>query len=102
MMFVGLGVSGVVPVIHGITIYGFRELDERMGLAWVLAQGALYIVGAFIYAIRWPERLFPRTFDIWGSSHQIFHVLILMAAATHLCGMIQAFDFHHGAMRPPC
>ncbi|CAN8102950.1 unnamed protein product [Discula destructiva] len=102
MMFVALGVSGVVPVIHGLTIYGFEELDERMGLRWVISQGVLYIVGAFIYAIRWPERLSPKTFDIWGSSHQIFHVLILMAAATHLVGMIKAFDFHHGALGPRC
>lgn len=52
MMFVGLGVSGVVPVIHGLTIYGFQELDERMGLSWVLLQGVLYISGAVIYAVR--------------------------------------------------
>lgn len=56
LMFVGLGVSGVVPVIHGLTIYGFHELDQRMGLSWVLLQGVLYISGAFIYAVsdRWP------------------------------------------------
>lgn len=101
-MFVGLGVSGVVPVVHGINIHGFQKLDERMGLSWVLAEGALYIVGAIIYAIRWPERLFPTRFDIWGSSHQIFHVLILMAAATHLIGMVKAFDFHHGVLGPRC
>lgn len=31
-----------------------------------------YIFGALLYAIRFPERTFPRTFDIFGSSHQIF------------------------------
>lgn len=51
MMFVGLGVSGVVPVVHGLTIYGFRELDERMGLRWILLEGFLYILGAVIYAV---------------------------------------------------
>ncbi|KAJ4389712.1 hypothetical protein N0V93_007184 [Gnomoniopsis smithogilvyi] len=102
LMFVCLGVSGVVPVVHGITVYGYQELNERMGLSWVIFQGFLYILGAFIYAIRWPERLFPRTFDIWGSSHQIFHVLILMAAAAHLYGMVKAFDFHHGALGSRC
>lgn len=50
-MFVGLGVSGVVPVVHGLTVYGFEELDRRMGLSWVLLQGVLYISGAFIYAV---------------------------------------------------
>lgn len=51
MMFVGLGVSGVIPVIHGLTIYGYQELNGRTGLNWVLLQGVLYILGAFIYAV---------------------------------------------------
>ncbi|OTA88171.1 hypothetical protein M434DRAFT_399128 [Hypoxylon sp. CO27-5] len=101
-MFVGLGVSGVVPVCHGLSIYGYRSLEERMGLNWVLLQGFLYIFGAFLYAIRWPERSFPRKFDIWGSSHQLFHILILFAAASHLTGMAKAFDYHHSVMGAQC
>ncbi|RWA09300.1 hypothetical protein EKO27_g5824 [Xylaria grammica] len=50
-MFVGLGVSGVVPVFHGLTIYGYHSLNERMGLNWVLFEGVLYIFGAFLYAV---------------------------------------------------
>ncbi|KAI1454359.1 HlyIII-domain-containing protein [Annulohypoxylon moriforme] len=90
-MFVGLGLSGVVPVCHGLSIYGYQSLDERMGLNWVLFQGFLYIFGAF-----------PRTFDIWGSSHQLFHILILFAAASHLTGMAKAFDYHHSTMGGRC
>ncbi|KAI1383326.1 HlyIII-domain-containing protein [Hypoxylon trugodes] len=101
-MFVGLGVSGVVPVCHGLSIYGYQALEERMGLNWVLFQGFLYIFGAFLYAIRWPERSFPGTFDIWGSSHQLFHILILFAAASHLTGMAKAFDYHHSVMGGQC
>ncbi|KAI0012139.1 hemolysin-III channel protein Izh2 [Xylariaceae sp. FL0662B] len=101
-MFVGLGVSGVVPVCHGLSVYGYRSLDERMGLNWVLLEGFLYIFGAFLYAVRWPERSFRGTFDIWGSSHQIFHVLILIAAASHLTGMAKAFDYHHSIMGGQC
>lgn len=50
-MFVGLGVSGVGPVIHGLTIYGYEKLNQRMGLGWVLLEGVLYIFGAFLYAV---------------------------------------------------
>ncbi|KAI2638065.1 hemolysin-III channel protein Izh2 [Xylaria nigripes] len=97
-LFVGLGASGIVPVCHGLAIYGYRSLCERMGLNWVLLQGALYIFGAFLYAVRWPERTSPGTFDIWGHSHQLFHVLILLAAASHLKGMAKAFDYHHSIL----
>ncbi|KAI0176405.1 hemolysin-III related-domain-containing protein [Hypoxylon sp. FL1284] len=114
-MFVGLGLSGVIPVCHGLSIYGYKSLDERMGLNWVLFQGSLYIFGAFLLLnpiircrrtniprVRWPERNYPRTFDIWGSSHQLFHILILFAAASHLTGMAKAFDYHHSVMGGQC
>ncbi|KAK4100923.1 HlyIII-domain-containing protein [Parathielavia hyrcaniae] len=102
LMYVALGLSGVVPILHALTSRGYRELDERMGLSWVILQGALYIFGALVYAVRFPERRYPGKFDIWGSSHQIFHVFVLLAAATHLYGMTRAFDFHHSILGAQC
>ncbi|KAH8882613.1 HlyIII-domain-containing protein [Thozetella sp. PMI_491] len=102
LMFVGLGVSGVVPVVHGIIQEGYSHVNERMGLNWVLLEGAMYIFGAFLYGVRWPERQFPGSFDIWGSSHQIFHVFVVLAAASHLVGMTKAFDFHHSVLNSAC
>ncbi|KFY08870.1 hypothetical protein V492_05839 [Pseudogymnoascus sp. VKM F-4246] len=34
-----------------------------------------------------PERFAPGRFDVWGSSHQIFHVCVLLGAASHLTGV---------------
>ena len=45
---------------------------------------------------RWPERTAPGKYDIWGSSHQLFHILVVMAATTHFYGLVIAFDYHHG------
>ncbi|OAA54635.1 hemolysin-III channel protein Izh2 [Cordyceps fumosorosea ARSEF 2679] len=94
-MFIGLGLSGVVPILLGVRRHGYQHYEDRMGLSWVILQGALYIFGAVLYAARWPERSFPGKVDIWGSSHQIFHVFVLLAAATHFYGMAKAFDYHH-------
>ncbi|KAK1831898.1 hemolysin-III related-domain-containing protein [Podospora conica] len=103
LMFVGLGLSGVVPILYMLaTDSTYSELNERMGLNWVILQGAMYIFGAFLYAARWPERRWPGAFDIWGSSHQIFHVFVVLAAASHLIGMIKAFDFHHTGLGSQC
>jgi adiponectin receptor len=101
-MFVGLGLSGIIPMLHGLKIYGWEEIQQRVSLNWVVLHGFLYIFGAFIYAARWPERYFPRTFDIWGSSHQLFHIFVVLAAATHLYGMAKAFDFHHSVLGAQC
>ncbi|KAF2432338.1 HlyIII-domain-containing protein [Tothia fuscella] len=95
-MFVAMGLSAVIPVIHGAFIYSLSHLSDTMALPYVVAQGILYIIGAGLYAARFPERMAPGSFDIWGSSHQIFHVLVLMAAATHLYGLVGAFDYRHG------
>ncbi|KAI6777165.1 hypothetical protein HG530_001110 [Fusarium avenaceum] len=101
-MFIGLGVSGIVPVIHGSCIYGLQGLEERMSLSWVVLHGAMYIFGAVLYAARWPERSAPGSFDIWGNSHQIFHVFVILAAVTHFYGMAKAFDYHHTIMGSRC
>lgn len=132
-MFVGLGASGVVPMIQGLQAYGFEAMDERMSLSLVTLQGLIYIFGAFLYAVclpsfpsshpypcsicslscsapvqtnaiqvRWPERALPGKFDIWGSSHQLFHFCVVVAAGTHLYAMSRAFDHHHTIMGSQC
>lgn len=102
LMFISLGLSGIVPVVHGISIYGYSGLEDRMSVSWVIFQGALYIFGAVLYAARFPERTAPGTFDIWGSSHQLFHGFVVLAAAAHLWGMSKAFDYHHTGLGWHC
>jgi adiponectin receptor len=50
-MFIALGGAGVVPVIHGLTLYGWQGLEDRMSLSWVIANGASNIFGAILYAV---------------------------------------------------
>lgn len=50
-MFVGMGLSAVVPVLDGLATHGFDRMKREMGLLWVVLQGALYILGAGLYAV---------------------------------------------------
>jgi hemolysin III len=57
------------------------------GLGWLSAAlivvgGAFYTVGAVIYARRWPDPN-PRVFGY----HEVFHVLVVAAAASHFVVM---------------
>lgn len=52
LMFVALGLSGIVPVIHGLSIYSYDELEQRMSLSLIVLQGLMYIFGAFLYTVR--------------------------------------------------
>lgn len=100
-MFVAMGLSAVLPVLHGMKLYGLATLTQTIGLRWVVLQGLLYIIGAGLYAARFPERARPGAFDIWGSSHQLFHVLVVLAAAAHLVGLVKAFDNAHSGRVTP-
>ena len=50
-MFVAMGLSAVFPVLHGLRLYGYRQLENQIGLSWLVSQGILYIAGASIYAV---------------------------------------------------
>jgi predicted membrane channel-forming protein YqfA (hemolysin III family) len=50
-MFVAMGLSAVFPVLHGVKLYGISEMQDRIGLTWVVLEGFLYILGAGLYAV---------------------------------------------------
>ncbi|KAJ5642776.1 hemolysin-III related-domain-containing protein [Penicillium lividum] len=101
-MFISLGLSALFPVVHGVMKFGARQMNKQIGLFWVVLQGSLYIVGACIYAMRIPERLYPGQFDIWISSHQIFHIMVVLAIISHLRGLVNAFHYNHSVMALRC
>ena len=66
-MFIGLGLSGVIPALHYVITDGFHEAINVASLGWLVLMAFLYISGAIIYAVRIPERIWPGKFDIWVS-----------------------------------
>lgn len=101
-MFVVLGLSALIPVIAAVMAKGIETVARDMSLYETSLQGIMYITGAVIYAGRVPERFFPGTFDIVGSSHQIFHLFVVLAGMTHLAGLLKAFDYRHGVLQGVC
>ncbi|KIY72679.1 HlyIII-domain-containing protein [Cylindrobasidium torrendii FP15055 ss-10] len=94
-IFVGLGLTGAIPVAHTLYTHGFSRLMHDMGAKWLLASAALYLVGASLYANRIPERLAPGRFDYFFSSHQIFHVCVVLAALAHFMHISTGLDYWH-------
>lgn len=92
-MFIGLGLSGVIPAVHYIVTDGFYDAINVAALGWLLLMAFLYIAGAVIYAVRIPERIWPGKFDIWFQSHQIFHVFVIAAAFVHYHGISEIANY---------
>jgi hemolysin III len=75
-------VTALVYVLLGwVAIAAFPELASEIGIAaitLVATGGVLYTLGAIVYAARWPNPA-PAVFGY----HEIFHVLVIGAAALH-------------------
>jgi hemolysin III len=68
-----------------VAVIALPELWQKVGAAPFLllaAGGALYSLGATVYAIRKPN-LWPRTFGF----HEVFHALVIAAALAHFVAM---------------
>ena len=71
----------------------FREesmMIECQLYLWLIG-GILYTLGAIIYAVRFPECCSQGRFDIVGSSHQIFHWSIFLAAVIHFYASVNEY-----------
>ncbi|XP_059636818.1 heptahelical transmembrane protein 4-like [Cornus florida] len=81
-LFFAMGMSGVAPIIHKLILYGSQP-EALQTTGYEVLMGVLYGTGAFLYAMRIPERWKPGKFDIAGHSHQLFHILVVAGAYTH-------------------
>lgn len=96
LVFLTMGFSGVVPVVHAIVLHwGSNHIFVALGYEFVMA--VFYAVGAGFYVSRVPERLKPGKFDIAGHSHQIFHVFVVLGALAHCVATLVILDFRRGS-----
>ena len=88
-MFGALGLYNIIPLGH-LLILTFMSNDSNdympfnSAFLWFFIEAALYLVGLAIYTLRFPEKYYPNTFDIWFNSHTIWHIFVFLAALSHL------------------
>ena len=70
-----LALAAVVPIGNAV---------GPAGLAWLVAGGVAYTIGAVIFALQRPDPL-PRVFGY----HGIWHLLVLVGSACHFAFMIR-------------
>lgn len=54
------------------------------GIAWLVAGGVLYTVGALVYALKWPIKNAK-----YFGFHEIFHIFVLMGSFCHYWLMLK-------------
>jgi hemolysin III len=78
-------VAGTYLAVGWAGVLALPALLDRVGVtaaALFLAGGALYSVGAVVYALRRPDP-WPRVFGF----HELFHALVVAAAVVHFIAM---------------
>ena len=92
-VFVIFGLYGLIPFFHILLRDGYTLSTEAYSLWGMLSMGATYIFGATLYVLRIPERFFPGKFDIWASSHQLFHMCVVTAALVHYDSLLNMIKY---------
>ena len=90
IMFLFIGIIVTSPNIY---LSSLQDEDNTSYFRWrpYLIGGIGYIGGAIVYVLKVPEKFFPYKFDIIGSSHQIFHVGVVVGAYIHFNAALEIY-----------
>jgi len=72
-----------------------HEIGIRTGIYDWLTELLILISVVILFLYRIPERLFPGKLDYFGSSHQIFHIGVLLSFLAHLKGLWTVYDVEY-------
>ena len=90
-LFFALALAGVLAILHALLLHDFSPATLSL-LRGVLQMGMTYLAGVGIYVARLPECLGPsRVLDVIGSSHQWWHLAVVVAAMQHFHGVLQVW-----------
>ncbi|KAG5490707.1 hypothetical protein JKF63_00829 [Porcisia hertigi] len=90
-VFLGVGFSGVIPIIHFTIIFPINAASMSTVLG-VFLMVLLYSSGVFFYVTKFPESRYAGHFDCWLSSHQMWHLFVSMAAFVHYFNCISMYQ----------
>ncbi|KAH0539057.1 hypothetical protein FGG08_004403 [Glutinoglossum americanum] len=68
-IFIAFAGSGVASLTHVWLVHGYKGLNAGIPFKEIVLESLLYLVGALIYAKRWPEGRLSGKFDIWVSHY---------------------------------
>ena len=88
-----LAISAMMPSFHGVSLLGWRQACAQIGAHWFLAKGLTLLLAVGMFVGRVPEKLSPGSFDIWGHSHQLFHIGGVVGTAFDSLALATALNY---------
>lgn len=84
-LFVVLGIILIVPVSHLVIDLGILTSIRKFYIHELTINGLIYIVGACLFVIRFPEKQLYEKYpnsgytNLFGNSHNILHIMVVIA-----------------------
>ncbi|CAN8103995.1 unnamed protein product [Discula destructiva] len=94
--------SAFVPIIVKIAQVGWTRANTEYGASLYGWTIFIYLCSVTIYALRITETWKPGAFDIWGHSHQIFHVGMAIGLTVHFMAFFRAVDQFYAVKQGQC
>ena len=100
IIFLIFGLCTGIPILH-MAFFGKKLEGNAAGINLInwYVGGVCYVIGALLYIIRFPEKIFPGKFDYIGASHQIFHILVFFGALFHFLGSLDAYNYRFNNLK---
>lgn len=86
--YFALGFTAFLPVIHLLIFVDEQVLYQRTILEPYRNLTVLNSLGGIFYATRIPGRFYRNIFDVYGSSHQVMHVMVICGALLYQTGLL--------------
>ncbi|XP_010535854.1 PREDICTED: heptahelical transmembrane protein 1 [Tarenaya hassleriana] len=92
ILFVSMGLFGIIPAVHAAMV-NWSNPKRNITLGYEVSMAVFYLVGTGFYVSRVPEKWKPGGFDLFGHSHQIFHVFVVFGALAHYGATLLFLDW---------
>eukprot|EP00188_Purpureofilum_apyrenoidigerum_P002687 Plantae.Rhodophyta-Purpureofilum_apyrenoidigerum.ctg27564.p1 GENE.Plantae.Rhodophyta-Purpureofilum_apyrenoidigerum.ctg27564~~Plantae.Rhodophyta-Purpureofilum_apyrenoidigerum.ctg27564.p1 ORF type:complete len:274 (+),score=26.02 Plantae.Rhodophyta-Purpureofilum_apyrenoidigerum.ctg27564:367-1188(+) len=92
VMFVFDAAWGLIPTFHFIFSRRYNPEVISFICGRIVTMYGLYALGFTIYSARVPERFCPGRTDVLGHSHQLWHICVLLAAASWLHSLLTFYE----------
>ena len=96
-IYISLGLFGAMPILHKFIVMGTHK--EEMFLTELFLIGIvvfLYIIGVALYNLHFPEIVHKELFNVYFSSHQLFHFFTVLGALAHYFAIEYSYKKHIG------
>lgn len=88
-----LALSAMLPIVHRIGRLGWDGACAQIGAQWYLVEAVSLLLGVALFVGRFPERLSPGSFDVWGHSHQLFHTCAVAGTTFHVIALTAGYGY---------